>query len=226
MSEELTLHQKLIQIILKLQSPKDKVNTFGDFGYRDVEGILLAVKKTMKELSIEDVLLVTDREVEVIGERYYQVSKVKVTDGKDEICAKAYAMEPASKPKMDESQTSGSAATYAKKMALQDLFMISDEVDVDSLDHSKAPVSHPVLVNGKQLAELNHAVTRFAELRNVSREAVVTEIAHLGHVESLDQLAAENFEPALAQLKEWEQSIVRKTQQQPKKSNINWGQRA
>lgn len=226
MSEKLTLHQKLIKIIFELQTPKNKTNEFGKFSYRDVEGILAAVKNVMRDLEITDLLLITDREVEVIGERYYQVSKIKITDGKDEICAKAYAMEPALKPKMDESQTSGSAATYAKKMALQDLFMISDEVDVDSLDHSKTPASRPVLVNGKQLAELNNAVTRFAELRGVSREAVVTEIAHLGHVESLDQLAAEDFEPALAQLKEWEQSIVRKTQKQPKKSNINWGQRA
>lgn len=225
MSEELTLHQKLIQIILKLQSPKDKVNTFGDFGYRDVEGILLAVKKTMKELSIEDVLLVTDREVEVIGERYYQVSKVKVTDGKDEICAKAYAMEPASKPKMDESQTSGSAATYAKKMALQDLFMISDEVDVDSLDHSKAPVKLPSLINGKQLAELNSASQRVAELRGIDKSIVTSQIAEMGNVESLDQLIAEHFEPALSQLNEWEQSLLRKTQQQAKKSKIPWGQK-
>jgi len=226
MSEELTLHQKLIKIIFELQTPKNKTNEFGKFSYRDVEGILAAVKSVMRELSINDLLLITDREVEVIGERYYQVSKIKITDGKDEICAKAYAMEPALKPKMDESQTSGSAATYAKKMALQDLFMISDEIDVDSLDHSKAPVNQPALVNGKQLAELNSASQRVAELRGVDKSIVTSQIAEMGNVESLDRLLAEHFEPALSQLNEWEQSLLRKTQQQAKKSKIPWGQRA
>lgn len=225
MSEKLTLHQKLIKIIFELQTPKNKTNEFGKFNYRDVEGILTAVKKAMIEVNIEDVLLITKREVELIGERYYQVSTVKVTDGKDEISAKAYAMEPALKPKMDESQTSGSAATYAKKMALQDLFMISDEVDVDSLDHTKAPQKQPTLVNGKQLAELNNTAQKVAELRGVEKVVVTSQIAEMGNVKSLDQLLAEHFEPALAQLNEWEQSLLRKTQQQAKKSKIPWGQK-
>ena len=62
----------------------------------------------------------------------------------ERISARAYAREPESKPKMDSSQTTGSASSYAGKRALGNLFAIDDTADADQIEQGKqAPKEGP-----------------------------------------------------------------------------------
>lgn len=124
--------EKLVEIQSKLKAPKGQWNKFSEFHYRSCEDILEAVKPLLKEQGL--FLTITD-EVVLIGERYYIKAKAEVTDGKAKAYAEAYAREPLSKPKMDESQTTGSASSYARKYALNGLFGIDDEKDSDTKDN-------------------------------------------------------------------------------------------
>lgn len=133
--KELTFHEKYCQIVNALDVPKSVKNDFANFNYRTTEGILKAVKVVCIELGFKDIVILTTKQIVFLEGRFYQKAIAKITDGKESYTAEAFAREPEDKPKMDESQVSGSASTYARKYALQDLLMISDEIDPDSLNN-------------------------------------------------------------------------------------------
>ena len=75
----------------------------------------------------------------MVGDRFY----IKCTaaligpDGSLIEAVTAYAREPKEKKGMDESQITGATSSYARKYALNGLFLIDDNVDSDYLDNSK-----------------------------------------------------------------------------------------
>lgn len=78
-----------------------------------------------------------------LGERYYVKSTAQVfetgSDGAESIGATGYAREPYDKKGADDSQITGSASSYARKYALNGLFLIDDTKDADATnDHGKA----------------------------------------------------------------------------------------
>ena len=128
MSEEteLTFYQKFLKVIERLNVKKDLVNDFNNFNYRNAESIL----REVKPLCIEYGLYIhTTKNIIRMENRFYVEAIVKITDGENEVKAVAYAREPEDKPKMDASQVTGSASSYAKKYALCDLLMIDDGRD-------------------------------------------------------------------------------------------------
>lgn len=130
----LLLH--LAQIQSELKAPKGQYNKFGGFNYRSCEDILEAVKPLLKERGL--VLLITDDIVQ-IGERYYVRATVTIYDSEGSyISNSALAREDANKGKMDGSQMTGSASSYARKYALNGLFCIDDTKDADTDEYTKA----------------------------------------------------------------------------------------
>ncbi|WP_300969883.1 ERF family protein [Porphyromonas vaginalis] len=130
----LLLH--LAQIQSELKAPKGQYNKFGGFKYRSCEDILEAVKPLLKELGL--VLLITDDIVQ-IGERYYVRATATIYDSEGSyISNSALAREDANKGKMDGSQMTGSASSYARKYALNGLFAIDDTKDADTDEYTKA----------------------------------------------------------------------------------------
>ena len=125
-----SLVSKLANIQRDLKAPKGQFNKFGKYAYRNCEDILEAVKPMLSGL----VLTITD-DVKQIGERFYIVATVALTDGENTISNQAMAREAATKKGMDESQITGAASSYARKYALNGLFLIDDTKDADS----KAP---------------------------------------------------------------------------------------
>lgn len=123
-------YEKLICIQKKLKAPKTQYNAFGKYNYRNCEDILEAVKPLLDEVCF----YITD-EIVQIGERYY----VKATVKFDEINVTAYAREEHDKKGMDASQITGAASSYARKYALNGLFLIDDTKDADSGDNLKEP---------------------------------------------------------------------------------------
>lgn len=126
----MNIYEKLLDIQQKLVVSKNKFSDYGQFNYRSAEDILSAVKPFLSEHKL--VILLND-EIVQIGDRYYLKALATLTDGENKIETTALAREPEkAKAKMDESQTTGSTSSYARKYALNGLFALDDGVDSDN----------------------------------------------------------------------------------------------
>jgi len=126
-----TLDEKLLKVQHDLKAPKMRDNKFGGFAYRTCEDILQALKPS---LLASGLLLTLTDEIIVVGERYYlkATATVSCSTGETKSCY-GWAREPLSKKGMDESQVTGAASSYARKYALNALFLIDDNRDADSI---------------------------------------------------------------------------------------------
>lgn len=134
--------EKLAQIQQSLKAPKNQYNKFGDFHYRSLEDILEALKPLLKETKC---ILVINDEIVLIGGRFYVKATATLYDleSGEHVAATAYAREDESRPKMDVSQVTGSSSSYARKYALNGLFLIDDVKDADTRDNSKPDDKKP-----------------------------------------------------------------------------------
>lgn len=148
MSEELTLNEKLIHIQTKLKAPKNQYNSFSDFYYRSAEDILEAVKPLNAEYGL--LLTLNDKPV-VVGDRTYIEATATLTDGKDLITVTAYARESEHKKGMDSSQVTGATSSYARKYALNGLYLIDDTKDADTDEYAKQNDQQANKASEKQL---------------------------------------------------------------------------
>lgn len=119
---------KYNSIIKELKVPKDKINNFGNYKYRDAATILETVKPLLEEYNCE---LYCDETIEEIGGRFYVKIDYSLFDmeGEDShalASSQGYAREQDKKSGMDDAQITGAATSYAKKYALCNLFHIDD----------------------------------------------------------------------------------------------------
>jgi len=119
----------LVKIQAELKAPKNQVNSFGHYNYRNCEDILEAVKPLLK--TTNSTLVISD-EIVLIGARYYVKATATLTNGSEQAFATAYAREEEDKKGMDKAQITGAASSYARKYALNGLFAIDDTKDADS----------------------------------------------------------------------------------------------
>lgn len=127
------LKNKLLAIQQELKAPKGRNNRFGGYFYRSTEDILTALKPLLKKQKV--ILTITDT-MELIGERYYVKATVCLEDVESEtgISVSAYARETLERKKSDDSQLTGAASSYARKYALNGLFLIDDSADPDTYE--------------------------------------------------------------------------------------------
>ena len=132
---ELSLAEKLNRIQVELKAPKDKVNKFGGYNYRSAEGILEALKPLLNKYGVYATL---SDSIEEIGGRVYVKATAKVTDVISEKSVESYgfAREAEIKKGMDESQITGSSSSYARKYALNGLFLLDDNKDADTEEYA------------------------------------------------------------------------------------------
>lgn len=124
--------KELLEIRNDLKCPKNLENKFSHFMYRNCEGILESLKP---ELYKHKCILTINDEMVMIGERYYMVATVTIkNESGEEISAKGYAMEPTAMGGMSSPQITGSCSSYARKYALNALFLIDDSQDPDDFD--------------------------------------------------------------------------------------------
>ena len=124
--------KKLSVVQNTLKAPKGQYNSFGDFNYRSAEDILEAVKPLLAENGLT--LILAD-DIVNFGDRYYVKATAKlflIDGGEESVQTTAFAREDDSKGKMDGSQITGSASSYARKYALNGLFNIDDNKDADT----------------------------------------------------------------------------------------------
>lgn len=129
--KEKTIYEKLLAVQNELKAPKDKRNNFGGYNFRSCEGILEAVKPL---LQAQGLMLTIKDDVVNIGDRYYVKATALLDDisSNGEIAVTALAREEEAKKGMDASQITGTASSYARKYALNGLFLIDDTKDADT----------------------------------------------------------------------------------------------
>ena len=158
--------EQLSAIQATLKAPKNQHNDFGKYNYRSCEDILEAVKPLLKE---QGIILTLDDSIESAGNRFYikATAKLQNADG-ETIENHAFAREAESKKGMDESQITGTASSYARKYALNGLFLIDDTKDADTNQYqmqNKQPQSPPqqaaeILCTANEINALHKEIQR------------------------------------------------------------------
>lgn len=132
-----TFNERVVLAQNELKAPKGQYNNYGGFAYRSAEDILEAVKPV--NLKHELLLNLRDEIIEVGGRIYVKAIAVLHDVHSDlKIEVQAFAREAEVKKGMDESQITGSASSYARKYALNGLYLIDDTKDADSNEQKKA----------------------------------------------------------------------------------------
>jgi hypothetical protein len=139
-----TLVNKLVAIQGRLKAPKNQRNNFGKYNYRSCEDILEAVKPLLQEQGI--VLTITDDFFQDDSTPFIKATAT-ITDGKDSIDVSASAGVDPNRKGMDIAQSFGSSSSYARKYALNGLFLIDDTKDADATNThgKKLDIKKPIL---------------------------------------------------------------------------------
>lgn len=127
--------ENLIKIQNELKAPKNQYNAFGKYNYRSCEDILEALKPLL--LKYNCTLTITD-EIKEVGGIVFVEATVSLKDSEKNVvqCSAQAGITP-DKKGMDLSQSFGSSSSYARKYALNGLFLIDDTKDADTKDNSK-----------------------------------------------------------------------------------------
>jgi hypothetical protein len=129
------IYKKLNKIQVELKAPKDRVNKFGGFSYRNCEDILNALKPL---LDAEGCAVILNDDVVQIGDRFYiKATATLFSENGENISNTAYAREPLQKKGADESQITGASSSYARKYALAGLLAIDSAEDIDEKEPPK-----------------------------------------------------------------------------------------
>ena len=149
----MNIYEKLLKAQVELKAPKGQYNSFGKYKYRSCEDILEALKPVLDKLKLT--LFISDEIVEVggsyklekkeetvetVGRKYVKATITLVNTEKpdEQIKVSALAREEEIKKGMDGSQITGASSSYARKYALNGMFMIDDTKDSDSTNtHGK-----------------------------------------------------------------------------------------
>lgn len=120
----------LVAIQHELKAPKDKTNTFGKYKYRSCESILEAVKPLLHKYGCK--LTLSDDSKEMCGIPVVIAIATFIDSKGNQTVVKAEAGVEINKKGMDVAQTFGASSSYARKYALNGLFLIDDTKDADS----------------------------------------------------------------------------------------------
>jgi hypothetical protein len=145
--------KQLTEIQKKLKAPKNQTNKFGGYKYRSCEDILEAVKPL---IPVDCSLTISDDMVEV-GGRVYVKAIVRFECGETIKEVSSFAREAETKKGMDDAQVTGSASSYARKYALNGMFLIDDTKDPDSgenKDDDKKKPKPKKKLTGRQLDQI------------------------------------------------------------------------
>lgn len=127
--------EKLLKIQTELKCPKGSFNSFGKYKYRSAEQILESLKPVLQKH--EAVLTLTDNIVEV-GNKLFLKATAKIYFKGDNPPVEINGFAELGEHKgMSSEQCTGTASSYARKYALNGLFLIDEtESDPDSKDNT------------------------------------------------------------------------------------------
>lgn len=120
---------ELLAIQRELKAPKGRFNKFGGFNYRSCEDICEAAKPILAK---HDAILTLTDDLILLGEWVFLKSTATLKVGGETYISCGFARLDREKKGMDSAQLTGSASSYARKYALNGLFLIDDERDPDA----------------------------------------------------------------------------------------------
>ncbi|EOS7926294.1 ERF family protein [Enterococcus hirae] len=182
MSEK-TFTEKVVTIQTELKAPKGQFNKFGNYKYRSLEDINEALKPL---LAREQLQLTVSDELVLIGDRYYVKATATISDSDGNyVEVHGYAGESKDKKGMDDSQITGTASSYARKYAMNGLFLIDDTKDADTDEYAKQTKelasnkqSQPpksILTDSQKQTAVSK-MTEFAKQQNMKLEQAVNKL--------------------------------------------------
>lgn len=160
MSEKMNAYLRFVALKNEIKVNKNIKNLFGGFMFRNKEQI----QEELKPLELKYNLIVnTTDELEVIEGRIFDKSTAYVIDCETgeivpHLSSVAYSeYQKLSATKMNESQLSGSASSYAGKFALQNLLGLDDnrDADNDTDQHAKTGKDRATVADEKQPLVVN-----------------------------------------------------------------------
>lgn len=212
--EEATFYQRLTKAQVELNAPKGQFNKFGNFHFRSAEDILEGVKPVNLKHGLH--LQVTDV-IEVIGERYYVKAIAIITDVFNEdnvIEVTAYARESLKKKGMDEAMITGSASSYARKYALNGMYLIDDNKDPDT-NEFKEQENHAIAegkkkINNTQVESVSKLIDTIAQLAGQNpAEATKKMLHHQKLPKELKDLSNDQYGAFLLYLKDMKETYTK-----------------
>lgn len=138
----LSLEERLAAVQAALKAPKSQFNSHGKYKYRSCEDILEAAKPLLKEAGL--LLYLNDAIVERGNRIYVKATAVLIcTETGEHIGIDAFAREQEELKGMTAAQITGAASSYARKYALNGLFLIDDTADDDARESNDKPSQKP-----------------------------------------------------------------------------------
>lgn len=180
--EKVTIYKKLLNIQKELNVPKGQYNKFGGYSYRNAEDILNAIKPLLWEN--ECTAFFRKDIIDQVGDRYYLVATfdfVDISTG-EKITVEARAREEEKKKGMDASQITGAASSYARKYALNGIFLIDDAKDADTNEYQKQQKQgantkqQKQYINDNQLQQIYNGINQLAQMTNQNPDIVASGI--------------------------------------------------
>lgn len=128
---EKSFAERVVIVQKELKAPKGQYNSFGKYRYRSAEDILNSVKPL---LAVNDLILTLSDELIALGSRIYVKATATLQDCNtaNAISVDAYAREDEVRKGMNGSQITGATSSYARKYALNGLFLIDDTKCADA----------------------------------------------------------------------------------------------
>ena len=178
--------KELIAIQSELKAPKNQYNAFGKYKYRSVEDILEAVKPLLLKYGCT---LIIEDEVKEVGGIVFIESTASIQKDMEGRAVTAQAGIDINRKGMDVAQSFGSSSSYARKYALNGLFLIDDTKDPDSTnDHGKGPAVTKTKPTDEQFAYLVRYLNGTDAQRKQAKEALVKYDLTQDQLDTLDGL--------------------------------------
>ena len=151
----------------QLKVNKGQFNKFGNYSYRSLEDIQESLKPLLNKHQYS--VVITDEPL-LVGDRYFIKARASLYDEKMQlvIYSDGLAREAEAQKGMSPSQCTGTASSYARKLALSGLFAIDDEKDDDTRDNSQPVEVKKEVVSEAQLKKISTLIT----LKKADREGL------------------------------------------------------
>lgn len=185
--ENKTAVEILSEIQSELIAPKNQFNEFGKYKYRNCEDILEALKPIL--LKHKAMVVISDEIVQIV-DRFYVKATATIYLGNEKIGVSALAREPQERKGMDASQITGATSSYARKYALNGLFLIDDSKDPDSTNNG----------NGKALEHISEKQLGIIRDKLIELERAESSFCAYMKIEKLEDMLVNDFNKAMVVL--------------------------
>lgn len=176
---------ELIKAQIELKAPKTQFNEYGKYQYRSCEDITEALKPLQEKYQFATLI---DTEIVIKNGRFFVKATATILnkEGKER-STDGYAELPEAKKGMDLSQLTGSTTSYAKKIALGNLFSIDDTKDADATN-----------THGKDENKANKTPLSLEQINDLSEliEITNTDLNQFLAYFKVDKIALVNYEKA------------------------------